>query len=128
MRKKFEIMIASALIPVSCVLLAAEGNSTAWDPEYKRFSGKYQIYAGSLTEMSAPKANHRKAAFAIKEPVAKDLFDALGPDLKAPCSSDPNYRERQRGDLSCVHTREDGYTCYFGFDLRTGKSIAGATC
>ncbi|GAB2875878.1 hypothetical protein GCM10027277_51490 [Pseudoduganella ginsengisoli] len=43
------------------------------------------------------------------------------------CSSDKGYRKRNKGEVSCIHDR-DGYRCFFGFDLRTGNSISGATC
>lgn len=61
-------------------------------------------------------------------PLAKDLFHHIGPDAKISCGDAPDYRERNRGDLSCTWTKDDGYSCYFGIDVRIGKSMRGSTC
>ena len=62
---------------------------------------------------------------------AKDLFLQIGPDIarENACSEAKDYRERRRGDLSCVHMKSaGGYSCYFGLDLTTGKGMHGAIC
>lgn len=89
--------------------------------------GDYQIYGGSLSEMQAPTAKDRKVAFMFKGPLAKNLFDQIGPDKKDSCSAAPGYRERRRGDLLCTHD-QDGYLCYFGLDVVTGKGTYGSIC
>lgn len=89
--------------------------------------GDYQIYGGTLSEMQPPTAKDRKVAFMFKGPLAKNLFDQIGPDMKDSCSSAPGYRERRRGDLACTHD-QDGYLCYFGLDVVTGKGTYGSIC
>jgi hypothetical protein len=92
--------------------------------------GDYYVYGGTLAEMTPPAPRDRKVAFMFKGPLAKDLFNQIGPDVKKEdaCSSVPDYRERRRGDLNCVFTKDDGYSCYFGLDVPTGKSTHGTIC
>jgi hypothetical protein len=93
----------------------------------KPLSGDYQVYSGTLSEMQPPTAKDRKVAFMFKGPLAKDLFNQIGPDVKDSCSAAAGYRERRRGHLVCTHD-EDGYLCYFGLDVPTGKSTYGSIC
>lgn len=92
--------------------------------------GDYQIYGGTLSEKLAPTAKDRKVAFMFKGQFAKDLFNQIGPDVKKDdaCSSAADYRERRRGDVDCVYTKESGYSCYFGLDVPSGKSTYGSIC
>lgn len=122
------IGFAAALILFS--LAQAADKQTQWTGEPKPLRGDYQIYGGTLSEMIPPTQTDRKVALMVKGELAKDLFMQIGPDVKreAACSSSVDYRERRRGDISCVHTKEDGYACYFGLDLRTGKGTYGAIC
>lgn len=92
--------------------------------------GDYYIYGGTLAEMTPPALQDRKVAFMFKGRLAKDLFDQIGPDVKKEnaCSSAPDYRERRRGDLDCVFTKDEGYACYLGLDVPSGKSTHGIIC
>ena len=96
----------------------------------KPLRGNYQIYGGTLSEMLPPTSSDKKVAFMLTGPAAKDLFLQIGPDVarKNACSEANGYRERRRGDLSCVYMKNDGYSCYFGLDLKTGKGMHGAIC
>lgn len=90
--------------------------------------GNYQIYSGTLSEMLPPTQKDRKVAFMFTGPLAKDLFNQIGPDSKAACSAALDYRERNRADLSCTYTKNLGYVCYFGLNVSTGKSTNGSIC
>jgi hypothetical protein len=94
----------------------------------KPLSGDYQVYGGTLSEMLPPTQKDRKVAFMFKGPLARDLFNQIGPDAKDSCSAAADYRERNRGDLSCTYTKTNGYACYFGLDVPTGKSTNGSIC
>ena len=96
----------------------------------KPMRGDYQIYGGTLSEMLPPTPSDKKVAFMVTGAAAKDLFLQIGPDIarKNACSEAKDYRERRRGDLSCVHMKSAGYSCYFGLDLKTGKGMHGAIC
>ncbi|MEV4780322.1 hypothetical protein [Burkholderia sp. LMU1-1-1.1] len=48
----------------------------------------------------------------FKGPLAKDLFDQIGPGAKMPCGG----------------AKDHGYAYYFGLDVPTGKSTPGAIC
>jgi hypothetical protein len=101
--------------------------AAAQDSTPKPLKGDYQIYGGSLGDMQTPTAKDRKIAFMLTGPLAKDLFSRIGPDLKDACGAAPGFRQRQRGDLSCTSDK-DGYRCYVGMDIVTGKSMEGSIC
>jgi hypothetical protein len=107
---------------------AAEKKQEVWDPSPKPLKGDYQVYGGTLSEMLPPSRKDRKVAFMFTGPLAKQLFDQIGPDAKMSCSDASDYRERNRGDLSCTYTKDNGYACYFGLDVPTGKSTNGSIC
>jgi hypothetical protein len=97
---------------------------------YKKATADYRIYSGSLGDPIAPKPGDKKIAFSIEGTAAKDLFDAIGPDKRDECTagSGDRVRHRDKENLSCIRTREGAYSCSFGFDLQTGKSIGGSLC
>jgi len=102
-----------------------------WDATYTTFSGEYLIYSGQLGEEAAPTANDRKAALMLEGEAAKNLFGAIGPDIKDACGASSGLRIRDKGDLVCTYDKDDRrapYTCHFGINLQTGKSIRGASC
>jgi len=107
---------------------AAEKKPKTWDGRPKPLKGDYQVYGGTLSEAMPPTSKDRKVAFMFTGPLAKELFGQIGPDAKISCSDAEGYRERNRGDLSCTYKKEDGYSCYFGLDVPTGKSTYGANC
>lgn len=112
---------------VACALTQA-GEQKAWDGRAKPLNGEYQVYGGTPAEMQAPTRKDRKVSFVFKGALAQDLFDQIGPDEKVSCSGDPAYRERNRGHISCTHFKDEGYTCYLGLDVISGKSTHGSIC
>lgn len=125
MKRLSGIIVIGVLAGLS---LAYAGEKNDWW-QYKSFKGSYLIYSGSLGEEQPPTSKDRKVSFNIAGPLAKEMFDSMYPDVKEQerCSSDKDYRERNKGEVSCIHDH-DGYKCFFGFDLRTGKTISGAIC
>lgn len=124
--KKLPIVILGAFALYSLAYAAK-----AWDGTYSAFGGEYHIYSGSLGEIAAPTTSDRKAAFVFKGEAAKRLFESIGPDLKDACGTDSGMRVRQKGDLDCTYDKDDRaspYTCRFGINLRTGKSMYGSIC
>jgi hypothetical protein len=114
---------------VAMVTLAYAAKS--WDGSYAAFRGEYLIYSGSLGEEAAPTPADRKAAFMVQGDVARHLFESIGPDQTNACGSSSSVHIRQRGDLDCVYdmaNKRTPYTCHFGIDLRTGKSMYGSIC
>lgn len=114
---------------LAILLLAASSLASAAPPDStpKPLKGDYQVYGGSLGDMEPPTPKDRKVAFMFTGPLAKDLFGQIGPDMKDTCGASPTHRERQRGDLSCTRDT-DGYRCYFGLNVVTGKGMDGSTC
>jgi hypothetical protein len=92
--------------------------------------GDYYVYGGTLGEMTPPAPKDRKVSFMFTGQLAKDLFSQIGPDVKKEeaCSSAADYRERRRGDLSCIFTKADGYSCTFGLNVVSGKGTNGSIC
>ncbi|WP_141213245.1 hypothetical protein [Janthinobacterium sp. PC23-8] len=118
------------LVPFASLLLAHHARAV-WDYVHRDFSASYAIYGAYPDAPVAPIAGDTKVAFRLTGAAAKDMFDAIGPDLAAGCP-DPQIRLRNRDMLLCRHRPNDGYRCEFGFDLSTGLSIGasvgGAMC
>lgn len=106
-----------------CLLLAHQVRAV-WQFVQKDFSGSYAIYGAYLDDAVAPVAGDTKVAFRLTGTAAKDLFEAIGPDMRDGCA-DPQIRIRNRDMLLCRYRSKDGYCCDFGFDLSTGLSIGG---
>lgn len=94
----------------------------------KPLTADYVIYSGDLGEQLAPMPADRKISIHVTGRSAQDIFNAIGPDIKVECSTEKGERERRKGAVWCFFQPSNGYTCYFGFDLRTGKSIDGGEC
>nr|WP_314607480.1 hypothetical protein [uncultured Janthinobacterium sp.] len=111
------------------VLAAAMAQSAPkWLFSYQPFKGRYAVYGGSLSDPQSPTRKDKRMAFWIDGKAAKQLFDAMGPDLHNACGVDGEYRLRQRAEVSCSYHPLDGHHCDFGFDLLTGRSIGGSIC
>jgi hypothetical protein len=123
MKRTVAILGATTLIS-----LAYAAEQAHWPAPYQPFKGEYTIYSGELGDQQAPTRDNRKLSFIIEGQPAKDIFNAMPPDDKQTCSSEKGSRSRTKGNVWCTFNPVDGYTCYFGFDLKTGKSIAGGIC
>jgi len=97
--------------------------------QYLPMTGQFLVYGGALSDPLAPMPSDSKIAFVIEGNAAKEIFNAIGPDLKDACSSggEKGLRSRQRDaeKLSCMFYPKEGYRCFFGFDFKNGKSIGG---
>ncbi|MCC2961644.1 hypothetical protein LK540_14535 [Massilia sp. IC2-278] len=89
----------------------------------------YLVYSGESGDRRPPTNTDRKLAIAIRGQAAKEIFDAIGPDAKGvTCSLEDGERMRSKGEVWCSYTPSDGYMCFLGFNLRTGKPHSGGTC
>jgi hypothetical protein len=120
------VFIAAALALCSLTLAAEKPETTGAGP--KPLKGEYWIYGGELGDTVPPTKKNMKVAFTFKGPLAKELFDQIGPDRKDTCGAGPDRRIRFRRDLACIWDKGDGYVCYFGLDVPTGKSTNGSIC
>ena len=120
MLKRASLIFATLL----CLLLGHQARAV-WEFAQKDFSASYAIYGAYLDDAVAPVGGDTKVAFRLTGAAAKDLFEAIGPDMPDGCP-DPQIRIRHRDMLLCRHRPKDGYRCNFGFDLSTGLSIGGA--
>jgi hypothetical protein len=124
MKKTLSILGATVLL----VSLAYAAERAHWPAPYRAFKGEYTIYSGELGDQQAPTQDDRKLSMIIEGQTAKDIFNAMPPDDKETCSGEKGARSRSKGNVWCTFNPGRGHTCYIGFDLRTGKSIAGGIC
>jgi len=102
--------------------------SQPWEFVYKRLKGDFVVFGGFLGDTYAPTADDKKIAFSVTGEAAKEMFDAMGPDVKDTCGTEDGGRVRNKEAVSCRYRKKTGYVCDFGFDLRTGKAINGSVC
>lgn len=108
--------------------LAYAAEQVDWPAPYRPLKGEYTIYSGGLGDQQAPTRDDRKLSFIVDGAPAKEIFDSMSPDDKHTCTSEKGARSRTKNKIWCTYNPGNGYTCYFGFDLRTGRSIAGGVC
>jgi hypothetical protein len=120
------IMAVAALCACAATTLAGQGHE--WVPAFQPFTGRYSIYGGGLGDPTAPTNRSKNIAFSVSGKVAKQMFEAMGPDLKDACGSGDGNRIRQRAEVDCSFHPKSGYQCNFGFDLVSGRSIGGSIC
>lgn len=113
---------------ISFLSMAYASDQTDWPAPYRPFKGEYTIYSGELGNQQAPTRDDRKLSFILEGQAAKEIFNSMYPDDKVTCSGDKGARSRTKGNTWCTFHPAEGYACYFGFDLRTGRSIGGGTC
>lgn len=101
-----------------------------WQFRYQPADVSYTTYGNSLGDPNAPKKDDRKIAFEIRGRAAREIFEAIGPDRRDVCTEAPGLRMRSRDEerLVCTKRGDGKYACYFGFDLKSGKSIGGSIC
>jgi hypothetical protein len=119
--------IPLGFILASATILAADVGD--WELAYHPADTQYAIYGGGLGDPIAPSDNDKKISFAIEGEAAREIFEAIGPDILGTCPSGPGIRVRFKdgGRFSCI-SDADGYVCHFGFNLNTGRSIGGSVC
>ena len=119
---------------VSLALLLSPSRADApkeWDGDYTTAKARYMIYSGSLGEKEPPKIGSSKVSLMVEGQLAQELFNAIGPDQKQACGASTGVRIRERGDITCAFDRElksAPFTCFVGLNLKTGKSMEGASC
>lgn len=126
--KKMNKSAAVIAIAISFTPYVQAETKKNWDGKFHPLRGEYLVYAGTLNEAQRPSGSDRKVSFKVTGPVARDMFESMYPDERLTCTDIEGYRERRKGEVFCTYDRQDGYACYFGFDLRTGQSIGGASC
>jgi hypothetical protein len=115
----------SLTLATVCALIALPNAQAVWEYVHKPFAGKYTLYGGFLDEAHSPSPGDTKLVVNLTGNSAKEMFQAIGPDIQTDCA-DRGFRLRQRDMLLCRYRPKDGYWCTFGFDLSTGLSIGGS--
>jgi len=76
-------------------------------------------------------AGNSKVSLMIEGQLAQELLNAIGPDQQQACGASTGRRIRERGDITRAFDRERksaAFTRYVALNLKTGKSMEGATC
>lgn len=115
-------------IPLLVLSVVTAQSAQKWIFSYQAVKGRYAIYGGGLGDPLPPTKKDKRIAFWIDGKAARQMFEAMGPDLRNTCGADGGYRLRQRAEVSCTYYPDDGHRCAFGFDLLTGHSIGGSIC
>jgi len=123
-------MSARILLFLAAAAVVVSAFAADWSFEYRPAAVKYAIYGGGLGDPVAPSKKEAKITFEVTGSAAKDIFDSIGPDKKDQCSSDSadRFRSKDADKLTCTLSPSGEYTCYFGFDLKSGKSTGGSIC
>ena len=118
------------LVFLTTAVLLVSAFASDWSFLYRPATVKYAIYRGGLGDPVAPSKNEAKVAFEVTGSAAKEIFDAIGPDKADQCSSESGvrFRSKDADKLSCTRSSDVRYSCYFGFDLKSGKSAGGSIC
>lgn len=119
-------LVATALLAAASIVMAQAAQK--WIFSFQPLKGRYAIYSGGLGDPLPATKNDKRIAFWIDGKSARQMFDAMGPDLRNTCGAEDGYRLRQRAEVSCTYHVGEGHHCAFGFDLMTGRSIAGPIC
>ena len=94
----------------------------------------YLIHGGSLADRQPPSSSDRKLSIVIEGAPAKEMFEAIGPDLPETCSGEKGDRARDKKGVHCSYSAQDRndkdgpYRCWIGIDLRTGDSVGTISC
>ncbi len=100
------------------------------DPERGETTLKYLIYGGDIGDPVHATKKDAKVSFLVEGDLAKKIFESIGPDKKNVCTDGDGsrFRSKDNGKFFCLKDSDGTYGCYFGFDLKTGKSIFSTTC
>jgi len=116
------LLVVSAVVP--------EAFASDWEFVYQAANVSYSTYGNSLGDPTSPSSSDKKIAFVVKGKAAREMFEAIGPDQKDSCQPEPGVRFRSKDEekIICTKSIKGIYACYFGFDLKSGKSIGGSIC
>lgn len=118
-----------ALVCLLGVSLSVAQEEKPYALNFKPANTEYVLYGRDLSEPLAPTTKDTRIAFEISGTAAQEMFDAMPPDRNIKCTDDKSFRFRSRDNEKLVCTKYQGeYSCSFGFDLKTGKSIGGGGC
>ena len=121
------VLLCAVSMLVACGIAYADETAAAASSP-KPLNADYVIYSGELGDQRVPTKSDRKLSIVVHGQPAKAIFDSLYPDMKVECNTEQGERQRRKGEIWCIHAPKNGYMCFLGFDLRTGKSIAGGIC
>jgi hypothetical protein len=111
-------------------LTSAAGYEHASGTGHTELIGVYKTYSRGLGDPGPATVKDTKIMFSIGGKAARQMFEATGPDVEDFCTegTGTRIRKKDKENIVCSRTQKGEYTCNFGFDLKTGKSIGGIVC
>lgn len=101
---------------------------------WKPFPGIFKIHSGIVANRTAPTPGDRKLTIQVDGKAAKELFEAISPDVQPTCNGEDGDRDRRRKGIYCtynpldVKARSGPYRCWVGVDLVTGEAETTVSC
>lgn len=123
-------------VGAAAVALCAKAADLSGDPSglWKSFPAIYKIHSGAVADRAAPTAKDRMLTVHIDGKAAKEVFEAIGPDVPLTCGNEKGQRERRRKGIFCAYDPQDvgaksgPYLCWLGMDLVTGEAETTVSC
>jgi hypothetical protein len=126
MKRKYAGMPLSLLVIL--IVLPLESGKAHSDAGWYKFSGEYDLFSGEIGEKGLPTSKDAKVGMHVSGAMASRMYQYLGTAARANSCSDED-ETRAKGDLVCVKNKVSGKAeCYFGLNLRSGKSIETFDC
>lgn len=112
------------------LFLAPSSAGTPNATGHTKFVGVYRLYGGGLGDPVAPTRRDTKIVFSVTGDAAREMFGAMGPDVRDECTAGSGLRMRKKDseNIVCIQSKQGMFSCNFGFDLNSGKSIGGIVC
>lgn len=122
--KPIKVFLLAFAVAVTCW----PGTATPQDGSEGKFSGEFLFYGGTLDDRTPPTRRDTKLSIEVSGPFAAQLFRRMaGGPQQDNCGDNQEWKARD--ELVCIRDRTTGKVdCYFGFDMRSGKSIGGVIC
>jgi len=134
MRKTTTLLALGAATIALSLARAADPSSDPYGLWKPLQGALYKVHSGIVSDRTPPTASDRKLTVLVDGKTAKEIFDALGPDLPDTCSGEQGDRMRDKKGIHCSYTAQDKgtkdgpYRCWIGLDLRSGDSIGTVSC
>jgi hypothetical protein len=124
-------IISRGLVQAALLTVAAcwSGPAVSQDATRGKFSGEYYIYSGRPGDSGLPTKKDAKVGMMVTGPLAARMFQYMGSGATQRDTCVDGEETRVRDEVMCSRNKRTGKAeCYFGFDLRSGKSTLGTTC
>ena len=102
--------------------------------EWNPLQANYKIHSGGTAYSELPTKDDSAFTVAFRDEAARQVFEQIGPDVKAACDDAQGYRVREKKGVYCSYTprlenpKNAHYRCWIGINLRTGEGDVRVSC